>query len=296
MDGMWVDDKTLTPGVFGFRTLDDTNAMLEYAQEHRRAVVIGGGLLGLEAAYGLQQHGLRGARRAVRAGADEPAARRGGRRDPAQGRRAAGHHGAHSASGPPRCAAAGTVSGVVFADGSSIDCDMVVVTAGHPAQRRARRRLRAHRGTGDRRRRPDARGRRPRHLRGRGVRAAPRRGVRAGRPAVGTGDRARRPHHRRRPEGGLPRLADRHEAQGRRGRPGVDGRQAPGEGGRRVRPVLRAAPRRLQVGGDPRRQAGGRHPARRRREGRVPHPELRPRPSPARGTGGAALRAGRTLR
>jgi nitrite reductase (NADH) large subunit len=58
MDGMWVDDKTLTPGVFGFRTLDDTNAMLEYAQEHRRAVVIGGGLLGLEAAYGLQQHGL----------------------------------------------------------------------------------------------------------------------------------------------------------------------------------------------------------------------------------------------
>ena len=57
MDGMWVDDKTLTPGVFGFRTLDDTTAMLDYAAERRTAVVIGGGLLGLEAAYGLMQHG-----------------------------------------------------------------------------------------------------------------------------------------------------------------------------------------------------------------------------------------------
>src|SRR4051794_14513107 len=57
MDGMWVDDKTLTPGVFGFRTLDDTTAMLDYAAERRTAAVIGGGLLGLEAAYGLLQHG-----------------------------------------------------------------------------------------------------------------------------------------------------------------------------------------------------------------------------------------------
>ena len=37
MDGMWVDDKTLTPGVFGFRTLDDTTAMLDYAAERRTA-------------------------------------------------------------------------------------------------------------------------------------------------------------------------------------------------------------------------------------------------------------------
>jgi nitrite reductase (NADH) large subunit len=40
-------------GVFAFRTLDDTRAMIRYAREHERAVVIGGGLLGLEAAYGL---------------------------------------------------------------------------------------------------------------------------------------------------------------------------------------------------------------------------------------------------
>jgi nitrite reductase [NAD(P)H] large subunit len=52
MDGMWVDDRNLTPGVFGFRTLDDTTAMIDYARGQRSAVVIGGGLLGLEAAYG----------------------------------------------------------------------------------------------------------------------------------------------------------------------------------------------------------------------------------------------------
>jgi nitrite reductase (NADH) large subunit len=43
-------------GVFAFRTLDDTRAMIRYAREHERAVVIGGGLLGLEAARGLQNH------------------------------------------------------------------------------------------------------------------------------------------------------------------------------------------------------------------------------------------------
>jgi nitrite reductase (NADH) large subunit len=43
-------------GVFAFRTLDDTRNMIRYAREHERAVVIGGGLLGLEAARGLQKH------------------------------------------------------------------------------------------------------------------------------------------------------------------------------------------------------------------------------------------------
>ena len=43
-------------GVFVFRTLDDTRAMIRYSREHERAVVIGGGLLGLEAARGLQNH------------------------------------------------------------------------------------------------------------------------------------------------------------------------------------------------------------------------------------------------
>jgi NAD(P)H-dependent nitrite reductase small subunit len=45
------------PGVVTFRDLDDVNRMLEASAENRHAVVIGGGLLGLEAAHGL---GLRG--------------------------------------------------------------------------------------------------------------------------------------------------------------------------------------------------------------------------------------------
>lgn len=40
-----------------FRTLDDTRALLEKAERGRKAVVIGGGLLGLEAARGLQVQG-----------------------------------------------------------------------------------------------------------------------------------------------------------------------------------------------------------------------------------------------
>jgi nitrite reductase (NADH) large subunit len=46
-------------GVFGFRTLEDVDAMLERARPGGPAVVIGGGLLGLEAARGLLVRGMR---------------------------------------------------------------------------------------------------------------------------------------------------------------------------------------------------------------------------------------------
>ena len=45
------------PGVYLFRNLDDTRAILDHACKGARAVVIGGGLLGLEAARGLQVQG-----------------------------------------------------------------------------------------------------------------------------------------------------------------------------------------------------------------------------------------------
>src|SRR2546421_2563763 len=44
-------------GVFVFRNLDDTRALLNHAAPGKKAVVIGGGLLGLEAARGLQVQG-----------------------------------------------------------------------------------------------------------------------------------------------------------------------------------------------------------------------------------------------
>jgi len=45
-------------GVFVFRTLEDCDAIAAYARQCQRAVVIGGGLLGLEAARGLLSHGV----------------------------------------------------------------------------------------------------------------------------------------------------------------------------------------------------------------------------------------------
>lgn len=48
---------TKKPGVYVFRNLDDTRALLDSAHKGARAVVIGGGLLGLEAARGLQVQG-----------------------------------------------------------------------------------------------------------------------------------------------------------------------------------------------------------------------------------------------
>lgn len=45
-------------GVIGYRDIADTRAMLLSATQHRRAVVIGGGLLGLEAANGLNLRGM----------------------------------------------------------------------------------------------------------------------------------------------------------------------------------------------------------------------------------------------
>ena len=54
--GLHMADKSLKPGAFGFRTIDDTVGMVA-AAPGKRAVVIGGGLLGLEAARGLLTHG-----------------------------------------------------------------------------------------------------------------------------------------------------------------------------------------------------------------------------------------------
>jgi nitrite reductase (NADH) large subunit len=46
------------PGVVSFRDISDVDRMLEASRTHRRAVVIGGGLLGLECAYGLKRRGM----------------------------------------------------------------------------------------------------------------------------------------------------------------------------------------------------------------------------------------------
>src|SRR3954467_13480596 len=58
MKGVRTDEGELKPGVFGFRTIDETRAMLDAVGRCEKAVVMGGGLLGLEAARALQGHGV----------------------------------------------------------------------------------------------------------------------------------------------------------------------------------------------------------------------------------------------
>ena len=58
MDGLMEEDGSYKPGVFVFRTLDDCTEIINYAGKVRKAAVIGGGLLGLEAARGLMNRGI----------------------------------------------------------------------------------------------------------------------------------------------------------------------------------------------------------------------------------------------
>lgn len=52
-----IDGKELD-GVISFRDINDVNIMIETAKTHKKAIVIGGGLLGLEAANGLMIQGM----------------------------------------------------------------------------------------------------------------------------------------------------------------------------------------------------------------------------------------------
>jgi nitrite reductase [NAD(P)H] large subunit len=58
MEGTSMPDGSFKPGVFVFRTLDDCRDIASFAQGKKTAAVIGGGLLGLEAARGLQNFGV----------------------------------------------------------------------------------------------------------------------------------------------------------------------------------------------------------------------------------------------
>lgn len=117
------------PGVQTYRTLDDVRAMLRAARGGGSAVVVGGGLLGLEAAAGLARRGMKVTvlhpvdwpmERQLDAGAGSLLARRMGR------------SGIRFAM-PAQLAAIegeGRVSGVVLADGKRIAADIVVMAVG----------------------------------------------------------------------------------------------------------------------------------------------------------------------
>ena len=131
MSGLWADDKTLTDGVFGFRTLDDCVGMISEAAHRSKAVVIGGGLLGLEAARGLQNRGLtvdvvHAGPTLMNAQLDDTAG--------AILRKSVQDIGirVHTEKRTTEVLTddEGRLSGIKFLDGSSIVCDMLVIAAG----------------------------------------------------------------------------------------------------------------------------------------------------------------------
>ena len=117
------------PGVIGFRDIDDVDTMLRAARKHRHAVVIGGGLLGLEAANGLQRQGMdvtvvhmSGA--LMNQQLDAPASMLLKTALEARGLRFL------MQAQTAEILGTGRVQGVRFADGTSIPADLVVMTAG----------------------------------------------------------------------------------------------------------------------------------------------------------------------
>jgi nitrite reductase [NAD(P)H] large subunit len=130
LSGLWTDDKTLADGVFGFRTLDDTSAMIAAASHRTKAVVIGGGLLGLEAARGLQNRGL-----AVDVVHSGPTLMNAQLDDLAGAilRKSVENLGIGVLLNKRTTGVVvedGRLAGVTFADGDRVDCDMLVMAAG----------------------------------------------------------------------------------------------------------------------------------------------------------------------
>ena len=120
---------TTLAGVFAFRTLDDCHNIAAYAKQCKTAVVIGGGLLGLEAAKGLMTHDV-----AVTVVEMAPWLMN-VQLDEAGGtvlRQTIKKLGitAFTGTSTKELIGARHVTGVRFADGSEVPADMVVISAG----------------------------------------------------------------------------------------------------------------------------------------------------------------------
>jgi nitrite reductase (NADH) large subunit len=116
-------------GVFVFRTLTDCDRMLAFMNRAQSAAVIGGGLLGLEAARGLLNAGLdvhvvHLMPHLMEVQLDAEGGRVLERQLTQMGLHVHLKQTTSAVLGDP------TVTGLQFADGSALDCDMVVIAAG----------------------------------------------------------------------------------------------------------------------------------------------------------------------
>ncbi|WP_088033454.1 nitrite reductase large subunit NirB [Evansella clarkii] len=116
-------------GVIGFRTIEDTEKMMDIAGTKSKAVVIGGGLLGLEAARGLIDQGMEVhvvhlLPSLMEQQLDQPAARMLKKDLEKQGMKFLMEKQTTEIYGNEN------VEGIKFSDGSTIECDLVVMTVG----------------------------------------------------------------------------------------------------------------------------------------------------------------------
>jgi nitrite reductase (NADH) large subunit len=128
--GMTREDGTLAGGVLVFRTIDDCNAILKAAETAKKVAVIGGGLLGLEAArglpnYGCEVHIVHLGKKLMDMQLDAPAARL------LQNAMEDMGVTVHLEKMTTEIRRDGErMTGLVFKDGSDLDCDLVIVSAG----------------------------------------------------------------------------------------------------------------------------------------------------------------------
>jgi nitrite reductase (NADH) large subunit len=116
-------------GVFVYRTIDDLERIMAYARGVTRCAVIGGGLLGLEAAkaaydLGLETHVIEFAPRLMPRQVDDAGSRLLVKKIEALGVRV------HLNQGTKQVLGEGGVEGLLFNDGSKLPVDMVIVSSG----------------------------------------------------------------------------------------------------------------------------------------------------------------------
>jgi len=116
-------------GVFVYRTIEDLERIIEFARSSRRCAVLGGGLLGLEAAraaheLGLQTHVVEFSPRLMPRQIDEAGSKMLFKRIEAMGVRV------HLGMSSKQVHGNGSVERLEFTDGSSLDLDMIIVSAG----------------------------------------------------------------------------------------------------------------------------------------------------------------------
>jgi len=116
-------------GVIAFRDIGDVDTMLEASEHYKKAVVIGGGLLGLEAANGLMKQGMDVTvvhlmDRLMERQLDKPAAKMLQKSLESRGMKFLMEHATEEILGDDR------ISGLRFKDGTEIEADLLVMAVG----------------------------------------------------------------------------------------------------------------------------------------------------------------------